>query len=121
ARFRYAWQDNDVEVVIGEHPLDEPTLAAAVASFHDQHLFEFGHADPAEKVELVSIGVGARWMLKRPAAEALPEPVDTVATPDATRQVYSRETGWSETPVFQRENLQPGATFAGPAIVEERE
>lgn len=121
ARFRYAWQDNDVEVVIGENPVDDATLATAVAAFHEQHLFEFGHADPTEKVELVSIGVEARGLLKRPPAEELPEPVDTVATPDATRPVYFRETGWHETPVFQRENLQPGATFAGPAIVEERE
>ena len=39
-----------------------------------------------------------------------------------TRTAWFPETeGWFETPVYDRYRLGPGATFAGPAIVEERE
>jgi len=121
ARFRYAWQDNDVEVVVGDAPIDDAALAAAVARFHEQHLFEFGHSDPSEKVELYSIGIEAVGVLERPASQAAVAAADADATPDSSRPVYFRETGWQDTPVYEREHLTPGATFQGPAIVEERE
>ncbi|MFI5270297.1 MAG: hydantoinase/oxoprolinase family protein, partial [Chloroflexota bacterium] len=37
------------------------------------------------------------------------------------REVYFPATGFAETPVYDRYQLQPGEGFAGPAIVEERE
>jgi len=121
ARFRYAWQDNDVEVVVGDAPIDDAALAAAVARFHEQHLFEFGHSDPSEKVELYSIGIEAVGVLERPASKTPAGPANAEATPDSSRPVYFRETGWHDTPVYEREHLAPGASFQGPAIVEERE
>jgi N-methylhydantoinase A len=119
ARFRYAWQDNDVEVVVGDQPVDEESLAAAVARFHEKHRFEFGHSDESERVELVSIGVEAVGVLARPPQQQAEEPVAHQVTPAARRPVYFA--GWVDTPVYERAELRPGATFTGPAIVEERE
>jgi N-methylhydantoinase A len=121
ARFRYAWQDNDVEVVIGDAPIDDAALEDAVARFHERHLFEFGHSDASEKVELYSIGIEAIGTLQRPETEAAGAAPAASASPDSSRPVYFRETGWNDTPVYERENLAPGAVFQGPAIVEERE
>lgn len=121
ARLRYAWQDNDVEIVVGEQPLDSDTLANAVEAFHEKHRFEFGHSDASEKVELVSIGIEARGILDHPDTSETAEPIESRSVPDATRQVYFRETGWHDTPVFERGNLALGSSFSGPAIVEERE
>ena len=36
----------------------------------------------------------------------------------AARRVWF-EAGWAETPVYRREQLPPGATLRGPAIVEQ--
>lgn len=121
ARLRYAWQDNDLEIVIGEQAVDDDVLAETVRRFHDQHLFEFGHADASEKVEVVSLGVEALGVLDRPERVSPAEPAASEAAPDETRRVYFRETGWVDTPVYERERLATGATFSGPAIVEERE
>jgi N-methylhydantoinase A len=42
--------------------------------------------------------------------------------PKRERRAYFPETGgYVETPVYDRYALQPGAAFAGPAIIEERE
>jgi N-methylhydantoinase A/oxoprolinase/acetone carboxylase beta subunit len=38
-----------------------------------------------------------------------------------TRPAYFPETGWTDTPAYDRYRLFPGAEIAGPAIVEERE
>ena len=44
----------------------------------------------------------------------------SIAEPVETRPVYFEEAGeYVETHVFQRNKLLPGATFSGPAIVEQ--
>lgn len=121
ARFRYAWQDNDVEVVVGEQPVTDVSLTQAVRDFHAKHLFEFGHSDDNERVELVSIGIEAIGVLHRPVAPPAEEPDPGPVDPASSRQVYFTETGWAATPVFERDELNPGAVLTGPAIIEERE
>ncbi|MCW2902825.1 MAG: hypothetical protein JWO67_5090 [Streptosporangiaceae bacterium] len=121
ARFRYAWQDNDVEVIVGEEPVDADGLAAAVGSFHARHHFEFGHSDENERVELVSVGVEAVGVLERAVVAAAAQPTERKAVPASRRPVYFAETRWVDTPVYERAELTPGDTFLGPAIVEERE
>jgi N-methylhydantoinase A len=46
---------------------------------------------------------------------------DTRAAIKTTRRAYFAESGFVDTPVYDRYALAPGATLAGPAIVEERE
>jgi N-methylhydantoinase A len=121
ARFRYAWQDNDVEVVVGEKPVDPETLRTAIAGFHRKHQFEFGHSDESERVELVSIGIEAVGVLER-AEQVVPDvPVAHDATPASHRPVYFTGPGWTDAPVYERAQLAPGARFSGPSVVEERE
>ncbi|MBR0662785.1 hydantoinase/oxoprolinase family protein [Roseomonas hellenica] len=43
------------------------------------------------------------------------------AVPRATRRVLFEGVGWQDCPVYDRYALAPGAAFAGPALVEERE
>ena len=44
------------------------------------------------------------------------------ATPKSSRKAYFPEArGYVDTPVYDRYALTPGAIFAGPAIIEERE
>lgn len=120
-RFRYAWQDSDVDVVLGDAPLTEQSWADAVSRFHEAHAFTYGHSDPGARVELSAISLESYGILS--SSDYLPagNPVGSAATPQATRPVYFRETGWTDTPVFERRTLVPGSTFGGPAIVEERE
>ena len=42
----------------------------------------------------------------------------TAGGPSATRRAWF-DSGWRDTPIYRREHLPPGATLAGPAIVEQ--
>jgi N-methylhydantoinase A len=120
ARLRYAWQENDVDVVVGEEPVTPEALAAAVARFHQEHDFEFGYSNPEDRVELVAVCLEAYGALPsvRPAGV---ERIDSAeAGSRGTRQACFRG-GWVETPVYERATLAVGARIAGPAVVEERE
>lgn len=120
ARFRYAWQDNDVEVIVEGAVFDESALEQAVKQFHEQHLFEFGHSNTEDRVELVAVGLEAYGVLDSGAAGVVAT-VDGTAEPAGRREVYFKGPGRVQTPVYQRSTLPPGTVIAGPAIIEERE
>ena len=121
ARMRYAWQDNDLVIDFAAGPITADALAEAVAAFHDRHQFEFGHSNTEGVVEVVTIGIESTGVLLEldlgggDASDAYP------AETDISRPVYFEDVEWVETAVFERASLLPGATFSGPAIVEERE
>ncbi|GAA4517690.1 hydantoinase/oxoprolinase family protein [Nonomuraea ferruginea] len=120
ARFRYAWQDNDVEVLIDAPELDAGALADAVKRFHEQHRFEFGHSNPEERVELVAVGLEAYGILDH--GPGVPARTDEASgEPTRHREVYFKGPGRVRTPVYERGALAPGTVLRGPAIVEERE
>ncbi len=120
ARFRYAWQDNDVEVIVEGAVFDGSALDQAVKRFHEQHLFEFGHSNPEDRVELVAVGLEAYGVLDSGAAGVVAT-VDGTAQPAEYREVYFTGPGRVQTPVYLRPSLPPGTVIAGPAIIEERE
>ena len=120
-RMRYAWQDNDVELLLDPGPLTEAVVASLVARFHERHEFEFGHRDDDGRVEIAAVGVEVYGRLQRAKTADQLAAASGPAVPATTRQVYFREFGWSEVPVYERADLRAGHRFSGPAIVEERE
>ena len=120
-RFRYAWQDNDVDVIVGDQPVTAASLSAAVARFHELHEFEFGYSNPEDTVELSAVALEAYGPLPRLRAVGAAEATRTDARSTSSRRVCFRETGWVESAVHERADLAPGARLEGPAIVEERE
>lgn len=120
-RLRYAWQVGDIEVTVGEEPLDDEGLSAAVARFHDLHDQEFGYKDLTERLEIVAVGIEARAQLpgatfRAAGAEERYEPLAS-----RTQSACFRKTGWVETAIYWRNDLKPGASLVGPAVIEERE
>jgi 5-oxoprolinase (ATP-hydrolysing) len=67
-----------------------------------------------EAVSVEAVGAGERF----DAAAIGPEPAGYEPTPDA--QVRMHSGAWLDAGLFVRENLQPGATINGPAIVAEK-
>lgn len=123
AQMRYMRQDTKVEVALPEGPIDGAMLERLAEDFHAAHLYQFSHNDPAGRIELVSLAIEAfgRMSDRAEAAPARTDPASFVPDPQNRRQVYFKETGWTDVPVFQRASLSPGAAFDGPSIVEERE
>ena len=117
---RYLGQTTEITVPLAG-PVDELTdgLAEVVGQFHRLHERLYTYNVPDEPVELVSVRLRAVGSVDKPrlppiaGSGAAPEPAGerTVLLPDHdVAQMV---------PVFRRDQLAPGATLAGPAIVEE--
>jgi N-methylhydantoinase A len=115
---RYAGQGYEISVPC-DHPLEGDALIRLRASFDAMHQRMFGHAAPEEPVEIVSyrlrgIGRVPPVTIRQyqpagiPLAQALRE----------TRRAYFGGIA-VECPVYQREKLDIGVTFSGPAIIDQ--
>ena len=118
---RYVGQGYEVTVPVPSGRLDVAALARVQASFHEIYAARYGYASPAEPVEVVTwklsaVGGSPRIALAKAAASAAD------ARRKGTRRAYFPEArGYTDTPVYDRDDLAAGTSLTGPAIVEERE
>lgn len=122
---RYSGQGNEITVWVGSSAPEDPDRwpvddAAAIDAFEIEYRKIFGMTIPDVAVEVVT------WRLSVTASSLQVEPTLTAAgtgaSPSSRRDVvFDRDHDPIDTPVYQRWALGAGATFDGPAIVEERE
>jgi N-methylhydantoinase A len=115
---RYAGQGYEVTLPC-RPPLQIGDMARLRQAFDDEHQKNFGHTAPTEPVELVSWrlrGIGRVPPVKLPKYQPAGLPLQ-----DAVREVrQARFAGkMLDCPVYQRERLDVGASFRGPAIVDQ--
>lgn len=116
AELRYVGQFHEVEIPMPSGVVTQEVLDDAVARFHARHEELFAFAMPWLEVELLTCRLLAS---SAPAPFGLPQdaPVSGAPVPARTRSVsWGDDT--AETPVYRADELRPGHTFAGPAIVE---
>ncbi|MFQ5897771.1 MAG: hydantoinase/oxoprolinase family protein [Candidatus Methylomirabilia bacterium] len=102
-------------------PVDPAAMTATgtASDFHPRHLQAFGHADESGEVEVVNVRLTAYGLVPKAGLPTYESETETLAEARIEqRPVYFRD-GFILTPVYQREHLPVGATFDGPAIVEE--
>ncbi len=116
---RYVGQNHELTVALKSDRIAGEALRKAAAAFHHEHNKQFGYASPEDPVQIVSCRVVATGVAARLADR--PRPLRSRAPrPRETRPVYFETTGrWLHCPIYWREDIQPGAAFAGPAIVEQ--
>jgi len=111
---RYVGQSWELTVRVPAAPASIAELTALFRQAHERR-YGFAHDGPAE---IVTFRVTAIGRVPKPA---LPAP-GGAATPDGargeTRDVYV-DGAWRPLPVYARERLSAGASFAGPALVDE--
>ena len=115
---RYAGQGYEMTIAC-EAPLAAGALKALRARFDDEHKASFGHTAPDETVEIVS------WRLR--GVGRVPPVRSPVFAPtgarleDAIRERRSARFDGKDVdcPVYQRERLDVGARFSGPALVDQ--
>jgi len=118
---RYAGQGNEITVWLGEGESWPATDEQITAGFEQEYERIYGMAIPDVAVEIVT------WRLAVAADVARFEPDPQTAgtaqaEPVAHRpMVFGRGVAAVEAPVFRRADLGVGASFDGPAVVEERE
>jgi N-methylhydantoinase A len=119
---RYAGQGNEITVWVGEGQSWPATADDVTSAFVEEYRRIYGMAIPDVPIEVVT------WRLAASASTSVVEPDTTLATSAAPPApfksrgvVFGRGQDPIDTPVYQRADLGAGATFPGPAIVEERE
>jgi N-methylhydantoinase A len=110
ADLRYAGQGYELNVTAN---------ASMLASFHSAHRQRYGYADEKRKVEVVNVRV--RMVAASGQFELPRKPLAGADCGNAImknkRVMFDSE--WLEASVFQRDLLNPGNRFDGPAIVHE--
>jgi N-methylhydantoinase A len=120
ADLRYVGQSHELSIPLAVADLAEAGLQNLNQRFQNQHSGIFGYALAEHAVELVNLRATALG-----SSPALPWPRhsgqgSTAATPIGSRRVHFRGAPEREWPVYRFDQLQVGAQFDGPAIVEYR-
>ena len=108
----------DLRYVGQSYELTIPAGDGLRERFHEEHDRTYGFSAPEEPVEVVSLRLTSVGAIAKPPTRRLER--EGAAEPKETRPVYFAETsGFVDCPIYDRYALPAGATFAGPAIVEE--
>ncbi|ELZ04090.1 5-oxoprolinase [Natrialba chahannaoensis JCM 10990] len=115
-KMRYTGQWRSLEVSCSR-PIE--SMAAIRSQFHSQHEQTYAYSDTEQSVEIYGLHVTGRGVVEKPA---FPEIGDGSAdgAQRTTREAYFDSEGeFVETAVYDRGELGAGASFEGPAIIEQ--
>ena len=118
---RYAGQGNEITVWLGEGPSWPVDDATIYDRFAEEYRRIYGLTIPDVSIEAVT------WRLSAYAdADAVepahPSPLASTPSPHSRRPVvFGRGDAGNDVDIYKRSDLGPGASFEGPAIIEERE
>jgi N-methylhydantoinase A len=119
---RYAGQGNEITIWVGEGEQWPATSDQVHEAFETEYKRIYGMTIPDVAIE------GITWRLSASATTSAVEPdhaVDDATGAPVPRghrpMVFGRGQNPIDTPVYSRPELGTGATFSGPAVVEERE
>lgn len=120
ADLRYAGQSTEVRVNVPGGVVDQKTLAQMIENFHLSHEHSYGFCYRDEQqIEIVNFAVSSFSEVAKPQLK--PKEIKSNGAsvePKATRPVYL-EKAFHDTPIYDRDDLQPGSSFTGPLVIEE--
>jgi N-methylhydantoinase A len=118
---RYVGQSYELAVP-APRPITEETLQKAVTLFHEKHRSVYGYSAKEEPVELVNVKLRAVGTMAKPTLRTHGR---EGAEPSERSMIEKRKVSFEdfneyvETPVYERERLEPGNKVEGPAIIEQ--
>ena len=118
AEARYPSQRWEIEVPLrGSRIASDSDVADLRDDFHATHEKIFAIADSKSEVEIVGWRANVRCRLRDGVQWIVKEAAGEVDVPES-REAYFSETGLVETKVLRFEDMERGAEFAGPTIIE---
>jgi N-methylhydantoinase A len=121
ADMRYVGQGHEVSVSLPDGTLGVKHLDTVIATFESTYQTLYGRKGPDVPLEIINWRVVARGPQPELNMTLQRESMKAGNAIKGSRAVYFSGRGYGETPVYDRYALNSGMTFAGPAIVEERE
>ncbi|MGI9252276.1 MAG: hydantoinase/oxoprolinase family protein [Thermomicrobiales bacterium] len=123
AEMRYVGQGHEIRVALPNGPLGPESVPGLQAAYEAEYKRLYGRLGPPVPVEAITWRVVSSG--PRPEMQMLAGGGGSANADDArkgTRRAWMPELGgMTDVNVYDRYLLAPGATFAGPAIIEERE
>jgi N-methylhydantoinase A len=98
---------------------DTRDINKLIEAFHTVHDRVYAIRDEGSEVECVNWRGRIAIRLAKPARPATRQAAKHKPRPNGTREAYFGPAGRRHTPIFRGIHLAPGATIAGPAIIEE--
>ncbi|MBR73165.1 MAG: 5-oxoprolinase [Rhodospirillaceae bacterium] len=119
ADMRYVGEGHEVPVKVPQGLSKEDAVLYIWDEFHNVHekTFGFQYRDQQD-VELVNLRVQAVGRAHRPEVSKINNTSDKLEI-DSLRQVFWRDHGWLECPIYKRADFPTGYKVEGPAIFEE--
>jgi N-methylhydantoinase A len=115
---RYVGQWRSLTVPVST-PLEE-NLDASLDRFHAEHEREYAFSDRDQAVEIYGLRVVGLGLVDKPEFPKLDAKAGLDAARTGSREVYFGEAGgFLDAAIYDRLALPAGATFDGPAIVEQ--
>jgi N-methylhydantoinase A len=114
---RYERQSHELSVAVPPRAIDQSSLAEIAEAFHDLHRQTYGHDNRSEPVQLVSIRVSAigaipKLIIRDKPASSTDDPVKS------RRQIWFRDSGAVEVPIYDRRRMASGPSLSGPIVIE---
>ena len=121
ADLRYRGMRSELTVTLRAGAMDDDAITAMFDSLHDAHELAYGYSyRGTQQVEVVNLRVAGIGRM-RPLApfKAQGGSKNAADAKVGAQQVFFSETGFVEAAVYERDKLGEGASFMGPAIVQQ--
>lgn len=117
AEMRYGEQIFEIDVSLDGLDWNAPDLVERIEDrFHVRHEELYTYASRGQEVVFVNARVAAVGEVERQDEGAREAASSSAAAPRGRRQAFFG--GWREVPVYALDELRPGHTLSGPAIIE---
>jgi N-methylhydantoinase A len=117
AEMRYGEQIFEIDVPLDGIDLDSPALIEEIeARFHRRHEELYTYASPEQEVVFVNARVAAIGAVSVPEQDVHGATSTAACAPRTRRKAWFG--AWREVDVYALDDLKPGQTLAGPAIIE---
>jgi len=116
---RYFGQNFELIMPLAKDRLNAASLARLTSAFHKRHKAFYGYDMPAQPVEIVNLRLVVTAVRVTPSAARVIKNIVKKQILNERRRVWFPDTGFVQTPVYERDQLPVGWHSSGPAIIEQ--
>ena len=116
---RYFGQNFELIMPLASDRLSAAILKRLISAFHRRHKAFYGYNLPSQPVEIVNLRLVVTAARKGLPVVRVRKKILKKQILTESRRVWFAETGFVQTPVYQRELLPAGWRSTGPAIIEQ--
>lgn len=104
---------------VDRDPLDAQALAHLTTCFHEQHHVSYGYNMREQPVEVVTLRLAVTVAHAAPPQAEMQRAGQVALARREERLVWFPETGFTPTPIYEREQLPADTNLQGPCIIEQ--